>query len=55
VVDEEQLSINASNAGTLLLKLHGDLRHPNRLIVSEADYDGFLASYPLLAPTWQTS
>jgi hypothetical protein len=49
VVDEEQLSINASNAGTLLLKLHGDLRHPSRLIVSEADYDGFLASYPLLA------
>jgi hypothetical protein len=49
VVDEEQLSINSPNAGTLLLKLHGDLRHPNRLIVSEADYDGFLTSYPLLA------
>jgi hypothetical protein len=49
VVDEEQLSINSGNAGTLLLKLHGDLRHPNRLIVTEADYDGFLNSYPLLA------
>jgi hypothetical protein len=49
VVDEEQLSINAGNAGTLLLKLHGDLRHPTRLIVTEADYDGFLTSYPLLA------
>lgn len=49
VVDEEQLSINAGNAGTLLLKLHGDLRHPSRLIVSETDYDGFLARYPLLA------
>jgi hypothetical protein len=49
VVDEEQLSINAGNAGTLLLKLHGDLRHPGRLIVTEADYDGFLATYPLLA------
>src|SRR5580692_12010639 len=49
VVDEEQLSINVGNAGTLLLKLHGDLRHPNRLIVSEADYDGFLTRYPLLA------
>lgn len=32
VVDEEQLSINTGNAGTLLLKLHGDLRHPNRLL-----------------------
>lgn len=49
VVDEEQLSINAGNAGTLLLKVHGDLRHPSRLVVTEADYDGFLANYPLLA------
>ena len=49
VVDEEQLALNAATAGTLLLKLHGDLRHPGRLIVTEADYDGFLARYPLLA------
>jgi hypothetical protein len=49
VVDEEQLSIGVGNAGTLLLKLHGDLRHPSRLVVTEADYDGFLANYPLLA------
>jgi hypothetical protein len=49
VVDEEQLSINIGSAGTLLLKLHGDLRHPKRLVVTEADYDGFLASYPLMA------
>jgi hypothetical protein len=49
VVDEEQLSINSGSAGTLLLKLHGDLRHPNRLIITEADYDGFLTTYPLLA------
>ena len=49
VVDEEQLSISTGNAGTLLLKLHGDLRHPARLIVTESDYDGFLAKFPLLA------
>jgi hypothetical protein len=49
LVDEEQLSINIGNAGTLLLKLHGDLRHPKRLVVTEADYDGFLANYPLIA------
>lgn len=49
VVDEEQLSISTGNAGTLLLKLHGDLRHPGRLVVTEADYDGFLANFPLLA------
>jgi hypothetical protein len=49
VVDEEQLSINGSLAGTLLLKLHGDLRHPSRLVVTEEDYDAFLSKYPLIA------
>lgn len=49
VVDEDQLSINTAAAGTLLLKLHGDVRHPSRLIVTEADYDGFLARFPLIA------
>ena len=49
VVDEDQLSINVGTAGTLLLKLHGDLRHPKRLVVTESDYDGFLTEYPLIA------
>lgn len=49
VVDEDQLSINVGAAGTLLLKLHGDIRHPKRLVVTESDYDGFLANYPLIA------
>lgn len=49
VVDEEQLAISLENPGTLLLKLHGDLRHPSRLIVSESDYDGFISKYPMLA------
>jgi hypothetical protein len=49
VVDEEQLSINGSPSGTLLLKIHGDLHHPSRLVVTEEDYDGFLTKYPLIA------
>lgn len=49
MVDEDQLSINVGAAGTLLLKLHGDVRHPKRLVVTEADYDGFLTNYPLIA------
>jgi len=49
LVDEEQLSINAKDSGVGLLKLHGDLRHPNRLVATEADYDRFLAKYPMLA------
>lgn len=49
VVDEEQLSLNVARDGTLLLKLHGDVRHPSRLVVTEADYDAFLSRYPLMA------
>lgn len=49
ILEEEQLSLNASKAGTALLKLHGDLHHPNRMVVTETDYDGFLANYPLFA------
>jgi len=49
IVDEEQLSLNGIRDGTILLKLHGDLRHPSRLVVTEADYDGFLTKYPLIA------
>ena len=49
VVDEDQLSINVGAAGTVLLKLHGDVRHPKRLVVTEDDYDGFLTNYPLIA------
>jgi hypothetical protein len=48
VVEEDQLSINITT-GTLLLKLHGDVRHPRRLVVTEADYDAFLTNYPLIA------
>ncbi|GAA4248044.1 SIR2 family protein [Azospirillum formosense] len=49
IIDEEQLSINGYTAGTQLLKLHGDLRHPSRLVATEEDYDGFLARYPLIS------
>jgi hypothetical protein len=49
VVDEEQLSLDIMHDGTILLKLHGDLRHPSRLVVTEGDYDAFLTKYPLIA------
>ncbi|MCW2957194.1 MAG: putative rane protein [Thermoleophilia bacterium] len=48
-VSEDQLSVGNSHAGVQLLKLHGDLHHPNRLVVTEEDYDTFLARLPLLA------
>jgi hypothetical protein len=49
VIDEDQLPIPASRNSTVLLKLHGDLRHPARLVVTEDDYDGFLARNPVFA------
>lgn len=49
LVSEDQLAVGDSQAGIRLLKLHGDLHHPNRLVVTEEDYDAFLKSFPLLA------
>lgn len=49
IIEEEQLSIANSEPGVSLIKLHGDLHHPNRLIVTEEDYDTFIDRYPLLS------
>lgn len=49
LLSEEQLAVGNNQAGVRLLKIHGDLHHPNRLVVTEEDYDSFLARYPLLA------
>jgi hypothetical protein len=49
LIDEDQLAINLRETGTALLKLHGDLHHPARLVATETDYDRFLHSFPLLA------
>ncbi len=49
VVDELQLSGPNRYAGPRLIKMHGDVHHPNRLVLTEDDYDNFLIRYPLLA------
>jgi hypothetical protein len=49
LVDEDQLPIPPAPGATVLEKLHGDLRHPRRLVVTEDDYDGFLSRFPVLA------
>jgi hypothetical protein len=48
IVEEEQLSLGVSPQSVTLLKLHGDLNHPNRLVLTEADYDRFIAHNPLM-------
>lgn len=49
LVAEDQLAVGDPQAGVRLLKIHGDLHHPNRLVVTEEDYDSFLSTLPLLA------
>lgn len=49
IVQEDQLSVNVTEGGTALLKLHGDLRHPTQLVVTESDYDSFLNNNPLVS------
>ena len=48
LLGESQLSIGRGRDATYLLKFHGDLRHPDSLVVTEDDYDGFLRRNPLL-------
>lgn len=49
VIDEDQLSVAIQQSTVVLLKMHGDLHHPARLVATEEDYDAFLERYPLLA------
>ena len=49
LVDEDQLSVNFKGAGHSLLKLHGDLHHPTRMVLTEGDYDRFLECYPMIS------
>jgi len=49
LLTESQLPQSPLDGQTQLLKLHGDLNHPNDLVATEDDFDGFLNRYPLKA------
>lgn len=49
VISEDQLGLRPRRDATVLVKLHGDVRHPGQLIATEDDYDGFLARNPVMA------
>ena len=49
LIDQDQLSIAQHESSVALLKLHGDLNHPARLVATEDDYDLFLERYPVIA------
>jgi hypothetical protein len=50
VIEENQLAIAHTNPKEVtLFKIHGDLHHPDRIVASEEDYDGFLNRYPMIS------
>lgn len=49
LVEEAQLSARNPYPGPRLLKLHGDVHHPHRLVLTEDDYDQFLQVNPIFA------
>jgi hypothetical protein len=56
IVEEEQLAINSvgydlysQNKTTAILKIHGDLNHPKRMVLTEEDYDLYAERSPLMS------
>jgi hypothetical protein len=49
VVEEDQLSVASPESAVTLLKFHGDVHHPKRMVLTEDDYSAFLARNPLFA------
>lgn len=49
LIGETQLAGNNGSARPRLFKLHGDVHHPDHLVLTESDYDAFLTRSPLLA------
>jgi hypothetical protein len=49
ILDESQLSISVNDNSVSILKIHGDLHHPNKLVATEEDYDMFIERNPLFS------
>lgn len=49
LIGESQLAGLRRSAGPKLYKIHGDVHHPEHLVMTESDYDLFLSRWPLLA------
>ncbi|HYI79516.1 MAG TPA: SIR2 family protein [Thermoleophilaceae bacterium] len=49
LLSEAQLPQSPPERQAQLLKLHGDLNHPNEMVATEEDFDTFLAQRPLMA------
>ena len=48
IVTEDRLTINAPDENRIL-KLHGDFNHPDKMVITEKDYDLYLEKNPVFA------
>ena len=49
IIEEDQLPVAVDPGVTRLVKVHGDLNHPKRAIITLADYTRFAIDYALIA------
>jgi len=49
LVGELQLPFHAGQTASSIVKMHGDLRHEEHIIITQKDYDDFMDRYPVVA------
>lgn len=49
LVGELQMPFHGGPLTTSIVKMHGDLRHEEHIIVTQEDYDSYLTDYPVIA------
>lgn len=49
LVGELQLPFHSGAVSANVVKMHGDIRHEEHIVVTREDYDGFSATYPVIA------
>lgn len=49
ILDEDQLTINTPLDFVKIIKMHGDLNHPKKIILTEEEYDMYLTNYPIMS------
>lgn len=48
-VEEGQLAIGSTGQSRMLIKVHGDIHHPDRMVLTEDDFDTWMRRNPLMA------
>ncbi|MGC1375625.1 MAG: SIR2 family protein [Anaerolineales bacterium] len=49
LVGEPQLAFHAGQTASSIIKMHGDLRHEEHIVITEDDYRSFIGKYPAIA------